>query len=306
MRLIRLSCVLLIALALTPAWAQDHHSHHGHDHHGHHHPVYETPGEQPSELHLMLTGRMQARVNDQIDTSALIYQTTGLPRLLLVSDQLSEALLLVAGEKNVHAIAPELIQVVAHDQHDQFSGPSPEAEPVAEELIVSVVDLGEPNATLRIGRGDVQFDWQGAVVTVQQRDPMLGQIEVERMLTELPEYRRNAREYEPLKGHVRLLQSIDQPTEITVFFGSWCPHCERLVPRLIRVMSQLEDVPIRFQFHGVPIQVDQDPLARQYEIRKLPALIVRREGRLVSHVDDELMTRPEEALTSVLFSEPEP
>lgn len=62
--------------------------------------------------------------------------------------------------------------------------------------------------------------------------------------------------------------------ELLIFSAAWCTPCQLMKPATQRLLA--EGYPVRV------VDVEQEPqLARQYKVRDLPALVVRRDGRVV-------------------------
>jgi thioredoxin-like negative regulator of GroEL len=86
-----------------------------------------------------------------------------------------------------------------------------------------------------------------------------------------------------------------------VFFGSWCPHCGQAVPRLVRVLKDVQGAPIAVTFHGVPHD-GKDPLADDLGITGLPTAIVRRDGKELARMGADDWAAPEKGLAALVTS----
>ncbi|MBP7147458.1 MAG: hypothetical protein KBD01_07920 [Acidobacteria bacterium] len=236
-------------------------------------------------LQFTLTGKYQVRVGDKVDPAARVYRSAGVPRLLVVSSMLPAAALITAGEKTAAKVDPAAVQAADDD-------------PEAVRLDTAVATA--PSA-ITIDGTRLKFRFGGSPVAIEPREAMLGDLDPERLLQQLPEYRRAADEYGPGRGDMRLLGSMDQPVDVDVFFGTWCPHCEKYVPRLIRVARDLQNPNIKFHFHGVPERITDDPLARQRGVDAVPTALVRRGDDVLGKIEGEAWTRPEAALSATVF-----
>ncbi len=237
-----------------------------------------------------LTGRYQLRVGDEVVRGASLYLTErGMPRVIVSCDRVETPLLVVAGEKKASALAAGVLG----DAEDRI---------VLTPASLAPGDRGV--VPVRMDGPRALFDWAGQRFAIEPREPMLGPMSLEAIMDALPEYRRNVAEYKPQIGTIRLLGKVETAAQVQVFFGSWCPHCERLVPRLIKVIEELDSSKLDFRFHGVPRSVSDDPIARQYKVGGLPALILLREGAPPVRLDGEALLQPEMALAGALFGEP--
>jgi thiol-disulfide isomerase/thioredoxin len=239
-----------------------------------------------------LTSHFQLRVDGTLDEAALLYLTQrGAPRLLVVSERLEDTVVVAAGAKKAMALG------------DAAGG----ADAIGADTIA--LDAGSLAVSdgaavdVKIQRGAVFFGWQGRQVALEPSEPLTGALTRGDLLSSLPEYRRNAALYDPSVGAVRLLSQIDRPTQIEVFFGSWCPHCEQVVPRLLKVLDVLGNENIEVSFYGLPRGFSDDPMARQNGVKGLPTAIVRRDGQVVGRLEGPLFNEPEQALAATLFGD---
>jgi thiol-disulfide isomerase/thioredoxin len=172
------------------------------------------------------------------------------------------------------------------------------------DAILVDVDGAAAGVPLTIDGLELRFAVAGKSVVLESRPPKLtGDLTAEQLLAAIPEYRRNAKTYTPGKGDLRLLATITEPAEIDVFFGTWCPHCEQSVPRLIKVAQELNSPALTFRYHGLSERFADDPLARQYQITAVPVGLVKRGDKVLARIEGPSWTRPEAALSAVLVGE---
>jgi thiol-disulfide isomerase/thioredoxin len=141
----------------------------------------------------------------------------------------------------------------------------------------------------------------GMTMTLKASPPLLGDRTLDELIAALPEYRRDAARYTPDPAALEKLRHLKQPTELLVFFGSWCPHCAQAVPRLVRVLKDIEGAPIAVTFHGVPHD-GKDPLADDLGITGLPTAIVRRDSKEVARLGGDEWAAPEKRLVALITS----
>jgi thiol-disulfide isomerase/thioredoxin len=237
---------------------------------------------------LIQTGHYQLRVGEELDRSARIYKAAKLPKFLLVAEKLTRPLLVTAGDRSVVGIDPTAVTSATGD---------PDAvllDPAATTAISTIATLDGLN---------LRFVVDGAKLQIEPADPLLGPTELSAVLDALPEWRRNAAAYKPMIGDVRLLDTLQSPIEVEIFFGSWCPHCEKSVPKVARLVRELKTANLKFKFHGVPVKFDEDPIARMNRIAELPTGIVRQAGKEIARLAETSWERPESALTAVLLGQ---
>lgn len=144
------------------------------------------------------------------------------------------------------------------------------------------------------------LDRDGVVVTLVPSPPVLGSKTLAELLAALPEYRRTAAQYTPDPGALAQLGAEKEPAELLVVFGSWCSHCESVVPRLVRVLEDAKPARLKVTFHGVPQGRTKDAVADELGITSLPTGVVRRDGKELARLTDEDWDAPEKSLVAVL------
>jgi thiol-disulfide isomerase/thioredoxin len=146
---------------------------------------------------------------------------------------------------------------------------------------------------------------EGVTMALKEGPPLLGDHQLGDLLQALPEYRRGAAHYAPDAAALARLRRVKQPAELLVFFGSWCPHCEQAVPRLVRALEELHGAPITATFHGVPHDARwDDPLIERFHIVGLPTAIVERDGREIARLEGDQWARPETSLADLMAGPP--
>lgn len=230
------------------------------------------------------TGHYQLRIADRAVPEAQIFQSgSGVPRLLLVGGGLPQPVLITAGAKTAELL--DAARIVARENGDVGLAPG----------------AGGPSAPLTVDGRRLKASVAGKPIVVEPREALVGDVTPEQMLAHMPEYRRNHDTYKPRLGDVRLLGTLKEPTEVSVFFGTWCPHCEKYVPRLIRVLQDVGNPNLKLRLHGLPAKVDEDPLARQMKITAVPMAFVLRGEQEVARLEGQNWEHPESALAALLF-----
>ena len=146
------------------------------------------------------------------------------------------------------------------------------------------------------------FVTEGTRVLLEPRDSILGELTLDQILAELPEFRRAFMAYEPQKGAVKMLASYEKPVKVLIFFGSWCPHCEKTVPLLSKVLHQISNSQFEPHFYAVPRKISEGPIARQYKVDAVPTVIlIGEDGTELKRLSGEELLNPETVLSAALF-----
>jgi thiol-disulfide isomerase/thioredoxin len=232
------------------------------------------------------TGQLRAETKGPGGPSARVYRSLDAPPAFLVMDS-------VYGRPVYVTTGPTSARLIAADRVT----PSP-ADP---EMLR--IDTGGPQQdflAVRFSGPNLILDRDGLTLTLAQAPPILGERSGDQLLEALPEYRRNAARYHPDKAAVDILRRSTQPVEFLVFFGSWCSHCEEMVPRLLKVMQEAQGTGITVRFHGVPADGAPDKLADQMGVRSLPTGVLRKGDKEVGRFDVDDWETPEKSLVRLV------
>jgi thiol-disulfide isomerase/thioredoxin len=156
--------------------------------------------------------------------------------------------------------------------------------------------------SVRVEGPNLIFDRNGITMALKESPPLLGNRTLDELIEALPDYRRDAARYTPDPAALDRLRRVKQPTELLVFFGSWCPHCAQAVPRLVRVLEDVRGAPITVTFRGVPHENSgRDSMTEDLRITGLPTAIVRRDDKEVGRMEGEQWAAPEKSLAALVI-----
>jgi thiol-disulfide isomerase/thioredoxin len=113
-------------------------------------------------------------------------------------------------------------------------------------------------------------------------------------------YRWRAKSYEPDAAALERLRGEKRDVRVLTFFGTWCPHCAKHVPLLLKLEQRLAGGKIRFDYHGLPNQFSNEPEAKTWRVESVPTAIVLVGGKEVGRIPATQWSNPEVALDLVL------
>jgi thiol-disulfide isomerase/thioredoxin len=156
----------------------------------------------------------------------------------------------------------------------------------------------------------VGFQVDGHRVELRPRPPLLGARRGDELKLFNPaKFRDGAAVYSPDERVVAELRKGAAPVTVRVFFGSWCPHCQRLVPPLLRLEDELKGSRVRFEYFGLPPgpALVADLEAKHFAVNRVPTAIVyvngKEAGRLVGTT---AWIEPETSLRDIVNSAAHP
>jgi len=116
------------------------------------------------------------------------------------------------------------------------------------------------------------------------------------------EYRDGASAYAYSQPIVNQLLAESRPVEVKVFFGSWCPHCQTVLPRVLRVAEELSGSKVQLSFYGLPQGpgFKADPEVKRFDIDSVPTGVVLVDGREVGRISGSGWKIPELAIKNAI------
>lgn len=152
----------------------------------------------------------------------------------------------------------------------------------------------------RIEGTEVHFDLKGQAAKLKPRPDLLGSQSPAALKGYKPSYAQLASEYSPRGSSLSALKTVTDDVRVQIYFGTWCPTCGRLVPRVLRLDEDLDNPKIAFEYYGVPRDITSDPAAEKDKIHGVPTGIVYVGGKEVARLSVQELNQPEAALQKLL------
>ncbi len=209
---------------------------------------------------------------DGVPVRADVWQSRIAGELLILSDELGSPVRLILREARV-----ETVQFMKVDKRSD-GGLT---------LLPDASDRSLGKFKVAEGGQGVSFRMDGRTIELKQKPPLLGSQDLDGMKAYSRDYVRLAEAYKPSKPILDRLRAEGRPVRVEVFFGSWCPACQQMVPRIMKVADELAGSNIEVDFYGLP-QGDgfsKDPKVKALKITGVPTAVVfigDREGGRIS------------------------
>jgi thiol-disulfide isomerase/thioredoxin len=137
--------------------------------------------------------------------------------------------------------------------------------------------------------------------------PLLGWQKQANLVYHTPEYARDAKAFTPDAAGIEAIRCDPRKIQVFVYFGSWCPTCQSLLGRILRLENEItKDRPqVTFDYYGLPPVephpgMYEDEQVRTYGIEKIPTGLVYVDDQPVGKIVGLDWRRPEAALRAVL------
>ena len=136
---------------------------------------------------------------------------------------------------------------------------------------------------------------------------MRGEVTVEQLYAYAPAFEKNALAFTPNPEAIERIGRIDDPIDILVFFGTWCPDSIREVPKLLKILESANNPNIQVELHAVDSAIEDGAgFAQEYGVRQVPSIVFLRNGGEVGRIVVHPETTMEDAVLRLASSGQEP
>lgn len=219
------------------------------------------------------------------DKEAEVFQSQAVGAYLVVSKLVESPILIEARSAEVSAV--DLMKV---DRQDDGG-------------VALLADAGRDSmGKFTIAGEGITFGVGGKTAELRNKPWLLGEQDLAAMRAYSRDYRAGAESYQTSEPLLHQLEAESRPVEIRVFFGSWCPHCQQVLPRVLRVAQELQGSKVRLSFYGLPRGPGfaTDPEVKRFGIDSVPTGVVFIDGREVGRISGESWKIPELAIKNAI------
>lgn len=149
---------------------------------------------------------------------------------------------------------------------------------------------------------NVVFNVGDKELRLKPKPPLVGLYDAQAMLEKSAVYARRAEAYDPAQEVLDKLGQVNSEVRVRVFFGTWCPACGQMVPRILNVAQRLGESGLAFEFYGLPRGFQGDTEAKKYKIESVPTGVIFVNGKEVGRIQGNDWRAPESALSKLLGS----
>lgn len=148
--------------------------------------------------------------------------------------------------------------------------------------------------------GEMSFELDGHTYSLRPAPPVLGHRSASDVGERHPAFVPAVAAYREKAGARMPPMSKAATEEVTVrvYFGSWSPICERIVPKTMAVEEAWKRV--RFEYYGLPQPLTDDPHAVTMKLTGVPTVVILRGGEEVERLAGRRLDQPETAIAEAL------
>ena len=218
---------------------------------------------------------------DAVAAELFLSQAAG-SAVLVLSSQLAAPVIVHPRQRTVEIVAPDKVARREGGSIDILAD-------------ATVTPIGE----LTIEGANLAFEVDGKTARLEPKAWLLGVQDTAGMLASNASYRYGAGQYTPSPVMLRKLREVGA-VRVRVYFGSWCPHCKLMLPRILRVAEELDGSKIVFDYYGLPSPFGDEPEALRRNIVSVPTGVVYRGEVEIGRIGGNEWKVPELALKNVV------
>lgn len=153
--------------------------------------------------------------------------------------------------------------------------------------------------------GYIRVDYQKDIYLVQPIPPILGRIEIQKLMQSLPGYTAASAEYKPDKKAIEAIQKEIRDTDILVFFATWSPASKHWIPQLMKTLEVASNPNLHAKYFGLSKDL-QEPRYEvgRYHVTQAPTVVVEREGKELGRIEGKPKESMEKDLEKILGKPP--
>lgn len=234
----------------------------------------------------LLVGDYRLVVDGKEVTKAEAYKSSRAASVLVTSPEWESPLLLTPSRGTVEAVNLLKMSRINAEAIDLLPGA-----------------VFRPMGTFRMAGEDIVFTAFGKSARLQPRPWLLKLQTGAKMLEHDASYVRRANAYPVDPAILAELKAQGRNVRVLVFFGSWCPHCQMNLPKLLKLEKELAGAGnLRFDYYGLPkgAEFSTDTEVARYGIESVPTGVVMVDGKEVGRLDNSGWIKVEATLRDLL------
>ncbi|MFL6278087.1 MAG: TlpA family protein disulfide reductase [Blastocatellia bacterium] len=150
------------------------------------------------------------------------------------------------------------------------------------------------------------FDLNGKAYLVMRHKGLVGNLSEANIWDDVPIWRTLMNKYQPDAPSVAALKQNKPDTTIIIAAGTWCGDSKHYVPQLLRALHDANNKHIKIKLVGIANKfVEPAEFVKQHDIKKVPTVIVERDGREIGRITETPSAKTmEEDLAAILARKP--
>lgn len=133
---------------------------------------------------------------------------------------------------------------------------------------------------------------------------LTGWLNPQEIFEEIQAYQLEKEKYQPDNTIIKKLKEHSSDTEIIVFLGTWCPDCQREVPRFLKIVELAHNSHINYKLLGLDrSKRDSGGLAESHQIEFVPTFVVLQNKQEIGRIVETPIVSIEHDLDEILSAQ---
>ncbi len=160
--------------------------------------------------------------------------------------------------------------------------------------------VGQSYGMYRVDGPRIVFDVGELAIAVKPKPVLTGNRTPAELVDYDPSYGEKRDIYSAAPGLIDQLRAEGDNIRVRIYFGTWCPFCAEMVPRILKIEDELEGSGIAFEYYGLPRQISEDAEARAMSITGVPTGVIYRGSQEIGRINGNGWRSPEKSLLDII------
>ena len=160
--------------------------------------------------------------------------------------------------------------------------------------------VGRSYGNYRVDGPQIVFEVDGTGVAVKPKPVLVGNRSAEEIVEYSPSYGEKRDLYTAAPALVERLREEGDDIRVRIYFGTWCPFCGEMVPRVLKIAEALQGSGITFEYYGLPRSISDDAEARAMSITGVPTGVIFRGSQEIGRINGNGWRSPEKSLLDII------
>ncbi|HJQ27512.1 MAG TPA: thioredoxin family protein [Blastocatellia bacterium] len=230
-------------------------------------------------------------VAGQVDRSIQVFYSETAKRMALIWPSLDRVIELDL-DANMVGTVPKSAWRVAADRTTATSDASAAADIIGPMTVVDETTYS--------------FDFNGKGIIIMRHKGLVGDVSEAGIWADVPIWRTLMNKYQPDAQAVTALKKNKPDAAIIIAAGTWCGDSKHYVPQLLRALHEADNRHLHVRLVGIANKfVAPADFVKQRDIKKVPTIIVERDGHEIGRIIETPVTKTmEEDLAAILAGHP--
>lgn len=230
-------------------------------------------------------------VGGQVDRTIQVFYSETPKRMALTGPNLDRVIELDLTENRVGTL-PKAVLTVAADRTSATSSATAIADIVG---MLTVID-----------ETTYSFDYGGKSFLISRHKGIVGDLTETKIWEDVPIWQTLMGKYQPDAQAVAALKKNRQALTVIIAAGTWCGDSKHYVPQLLRALHEAGNQHIQIKLIGIANKfVEPADFVKQRDIKKVPTIIVERQGREIGRIIETPVAKTmEEDLVAIFNGKP--